>query len=794
MNTMLNTQRISQAPISSQPRVYSDASSATPHWRSAINAWSTADPSRNSRCKRILDHIENGLPIDPSSMPIDKHLPNTPTIAENADAVRIQLQHYLAMGAVEPCSRTDIVAVHPLHCVIRPDRKPRVVVDFSLNLNDYLTVPQMQYSSSIDAAVAASKLGCYYSKLDIKDCFLSFSIRKGHERFLGFQFEGKYYRYRRLPFGLNTAPELCELMLSVVSWQLTQKGVTHVRYCDDILIIAPTLVECDRMTTAAALVLDQFGLAVAHNKTIKSVQLIDFLGIRFDSINGTLSCPPQRIIELTSLLQRALQFERHMVKFILSLVGKLSYAAHVLPGARPFFRSLIDITRGLSKRNFIVINDNVRSDIRHWLKHMSTWNGRQQWRTTEPIKIATDASLSGWGGLVISSPVSLPSALTVGAGTAGVWCRQHPITSSSDIGWAELFAVLFMVASIAPAAPNSTILCLVDNQADAAIINRQSTRSTSLLSLLRSLYSVTTEHNISLIARHIPGSSNTYADALSRNLPLPSPLAPLVVRCSCEVPPVMVQWYHPSSPSSRSSPCGMVPTRPTPASSVIMNGSVPIPVPTPSSVLPKPVYVKQQSTSVRNGQLMVSQATSQHYSGGIQQPVTANSQGDTISRRSKRVLPMSMVSSTNPNQHLHYHYNKFTPSIRSLIFDRSTTPVTGVRSSLASSVSSESANTRPQHQPRFISASSMLPSTKKVFHWLSRTAKPALPRPPSASAPAMTSSALLPHASTIYHSSVVSAPPTSRSSSPHPIPPANPTRSHLIPLLNGSSYKQFELV
>ncbi len=158
---------ISPLPVLPQPRpesarFYSDASSCRPHWRSAISSWTTSDPSRSAHCNRILDHIENGIPIDPSSMPIDKHIPNTPTINANADAVRKQLDYYLQMGAVEPCSRTDIVAVHPLHCVIKPDRKPRVVVDFSLNLNDYLTVPQMRYASSIDAAVAGSKLGCLF--------------------------------------------------------------------------------------------------------------------------------------------------------------------------------------------------------------------------------------------------------------------------------------------------------------------------------------------------------------------------------------------------------------------------------------------------------------------------------------------------------------------------------------------------------------------------------------------------------------------------------------------------------
>src|SRR5206468_3788772 len=64
---------------------------------------------------------------------------------------------------------------------------------------------------------------------------------------------------------------------------------------------------------------------------------------------GTVACPPHRLAELNALLRASSPHAHHTVRFILSLVGKLSFAAHVLPGARHFFRSLIDATRGLRK-------------------------------------------------------------------------------------------------------------------------------------------------------------------------------------------------------------------------------------------------------------------------------------------------------------------------------------------------------------------------------------------------------------------------------------------------------------
>lgn len=704
---------VASNPLPHPSRAYSDASSCVPHWRVAIAAWASAEPSRTDHCNRILDCIEHGLPITPNPLPINKQLPNTPLIAAHAGAVRQQLESHLASGAIERCTRSDITAVHPLHAVVRKDRKLRVVVDFSLNLNDCLVVPPMQHGSSIDTAVRLSQLGCYYSKLDIRDCFHSFSVRGDSQRLLGFCFEGQFYRFKRLPLGLNIAPELCELMLSVVSWQLQQQGVVHVRYCDDLLIIGQSAAACLAMTDTAIATLDFFGFAVSHSKTIRCVQIIEFLGIQFDSANGTLSCPPHRLADLVQLLQSAMQTgTRHVVRFILSLVGKLSFAAHVLPGARPFFRSLIDATRGLHPRAHIVLSPATRDDLAYWLQHLSAWNGRQRWRSSaRPIVVATDASLSGWGGLVLYCPPSttLPPHLSVGSGTAGRWCRSHPIQSSSDIGWAELHAVLYMVAAIGAAAPHSSITLLVDNQSDVAIINRQSTRSPALLSLLRAIYAVATEHNLRLVARHIPGTSNAAADALSRNLPLPSSLRPLrsvSFHCSCDVPPVTVSWCHPWSRYSSGYHCDVPRIRSTSSYSSTTSDSVLIPAVTQRGRSAKHGYAKQPSTSALNVRSTRWVTTSPRSSGGIRQAGSAPSlvAGSTSAyakvysmstlslTRASLLSPSRLVTSTLPSS--------ISPSYRSRIRE------TGAHSSSVSLVYFESVSTPLRLPPLSSSGSS----------------------------------------------------------------------------------------
>ena len=53
----------------------------------------------------------------------------------------------------------------------------------------------------------------WHAKVDLKDCYLHFDIHKDLRSFLCFKFEGKFYRWNKMPFGWNAAPNLCVALL-----------------------------------------------------------------------------------------------------------------------------------------------------------------------------------------------------------------------------------------------------------------------------------------------------------------------------------------------------------------------------------------------------------------------------------------------------------------------------------------------------------------------------------------------------------------------------------------------------
>ena len=111
-----------------------------------------------------------------------------------------------------------------------------------------------------------------------------------------------------------------------------------------------------------------------------------------------------------------------------------------------------------------------------------------------------------------------PAQLAPGTVFSGLYDPSHKEYHSSHtlIGWCELLAVYACARTYAPLLRDQTVIFHVDNQGDTFIINRQATRSPVLAGILRELYRLAVEYNISISAQHIRGIDNTLADFLSR--------------------------------------------------------------------------------------------------------------------------------------------------------------------------------------------------------------------------------------------------------------------------------------
>lgn len=338
--------------------------------------------------------------------------------------------------------------------MVKPGKNTRVCVDLLRKFNDHLEDKPFKYSSVQAGVDLAMQCGppAHLVKLDISSCFLSFPVHEQDLQYYVCKDEAdRHMQFKRMVFGLKSAPRMASLLLDVVSSALADAGIQHVRYLDDFLIVASTAELAWASAHAAANILSDFGLALSPEKVEGPAQRLEFLGIVIDTVSQTLSISEQRRKELTSLLQGFGGRSWSSLRRVQSLLGKLNFAATVLPGARPFMRRIIDLTRGRTGGR-LFLDNGFRDDVDYWLAHMAAWNGKARWRTDDgtPFVFGSDASISGFAYGLEAAPQkaveSMPSALRPGAIRMGSWsaangdaARQN---SSSQIQWGE-FLVLW---------------------------------------------------------------------------------------------------------------------------------------------------------------------------------------------------------------------------------------------------------------------------------------------------------------------------------------------------------------
>ncbi len=462
-----------------------------------------------SELNELEDHITNGISLPLDTEPQNIHFNNTTTVNENFSSVADRISEYISIGAVQQLSTsisTTPPLIQPLHVIldIKGKKKPRLVIDLSRNLNQLLPHTSFKYTSVQDA-VRLSTHKCFYSKLDISNCFLSFPLHPNVYKYFVFQFDNKYYRFVRLPFGLSSAPRICTLLLSIIQFKLEQNNLILVRYLDDFLLISSSFQSASEHLSIAISIFQEFGLVVNNNKTEGPAQKISFLGIILDSVSRTLSISNERIDDMNKLLFYHFSLSTNTivkVRDIMSFIGKLAFVSQVLPSARPFMRRLLDAIKGKRKQQRCRLPIEFKFDCAIWLQRIYKWNGLISWSisTQQPFVIISDASISGFGFYLHSFPASinlndLPIAFHPNSAVSGTWhSSMSHLLSNRSIAYLELFSVVYALTMLGSLLHNHSVLILTDNESNVPIINKQRTRSAAIIGLLRSLAELSATH------------------------------------------------------------------------------------------------------------------------------------------------------------------------------------------------------------------------------------------------------------------------------------------------------------
>ena len=401
--------------------------------------------------------------------------------------------------------------------------KLRVCLDAGAS-GQNLSQPDFPFSyASIQDAVALLTPGCFMAKLDLAHMYLTLGLAMDSRNYFGFINRGRYWRYKRMPFGVKLASGVLSAFMAEVLEIARSEGVSSaIVYMDDWFIVGRTYCECLKNMKIIMAILTRHGWSIEESKTTLPCQRTEFIGIELDSINMTLSIISEKAQSVLFKLERAANMLEN---------GTLtSTLIRSLAGNCMWFSSVITTGKIYSFPLFKLVREIDRSGVRHPHCHKLFSKAYSWWKET--LQTWSSGSCLSANVRVVSRHLVRDSiVLQQDAGDEGL--GYFWVTVKDDFRHlrfaacvlpceADLSSSTFKeLSTLAWALPqhiewaDRLVIAVFDSSASAYAVNYGSSRSDACMSLIESIYLICDANNITLVALWVPRENNTFSDMLT---------------------------------------------------------------------------------------------------------------------------------------------------------------------------------------------------------------------------------------------------------------------------------------
>ena len=390
----------------------------------------------------------------------------------------------------------------------------RLIHDASLPegraLNDYASKEPCRYQT-VTEAVSHVRRGWYMAKVDLQSAYKSVSIAKLETDLTGLKwhFEGEetpqYLRDRRLPFGARKSPAIFNRITQAVRRMMIRRGF-HACVCllDDFWVAGETFQQCLKALNTLICLLRSLGFAINWAKVADPAQDLVFLGIRINTVSGTLSLDPDKTAEVIRQLNWALGCTRMSRSRLESITGKLSWAANVVVWGRSRLCYSYTTIAALKKPKHKLRIQELKNDWIWWRDALAFGSrSRRIWDQRPSTWLSCDACSVGGGAFYHGDWVYCNWQLDSDLASVHINIKELAIIQRAIQRWA---------ASLA----KSRVYILTDSAVAAAYINNQHSSNPEAIKLLQSLANACHQNDIQVVCIHVPGANNALADAVSR--------------------------------------------------------------------------------------------------------------------------------------------------------------------------------------------------------------------------------------------------------------------------------------
>ncbi|KAK3093064.1 hypothetical protein FSP39_010639 [Pinctada imbricata] len=326
--------------------------------------------------------------------------------------------------------------------------------------------------------------------------------------YLGFHWQGKFFVFTVLPFGLTSAPYVFTKCLRPMVKYWRSEGVNIVLYLDDGWCINDTY---DKSLADVCFVyqsLTDAGFLVNREKSIfDPTQCLTWLGLVWDSLDFSLCIPDQRILDLLLNIEGVLQDRLSVSARMLAQVsGRIISMSPVIGNvSRIMTRSLYRCIEARQSWDHIfpLIDQTVMDELSFWRSNIRSLNVRKLCQYEVPIVVFSDASSYACGAYCESKEGDVFHKMWTG------------VESRMSSTWREAKAIEFFLDHFKDSFSGKTVKCFTDSKCCVSVISIGSSKF-HLQRISLAIFEICRQKSITLDMQWIPRSLNTPADELSK--------------------------------------------------------------------------------------------------------------------------------------------------------------------------------------------------------------------------------------------------------------------------------------
>lgn len=349
----------------------------------------------------------------------------------------------------------------------------------------------------------------FMAKTDVKTAFRIIPLHPEVRNLFVFQWDDLFYVDLALPMGCSSSCQIFESLSTAIQWTAENKLNIRLVHILDDFFIASISEEAGKNQLASFLnMCADIGLPMAPDKTFGPATIMSFVGYEIDTVRKEVRLPVDKVQKCKEEIQMLLQHKKATLKQIQSVLGLLNFACVVVKPGRRFLRRLIDLTVGVRAAHFFIsLTRAVKDYLDMWHQFLEQFNGRslfldEHFISNHVLELYTDTSGSlGYGAVFGKEWFN------------GVWWDWW---RGKNITLLELYPIVVAMDVWDHKLQQKQLILHTDNEAIVSVLLKQTSKEPLVMILVCRLVLQCLRCNVVLEARHIKGTKNVSADALSR--------------------------------------------------------------------------------------------------------------------------------------------------------------------------------------------------------------------------------------------------------------------------------------